>query len=355
MLLEAPNDEILQEDLEWIANKEENLKNCTVLITGATGLIGSQIVKSLLCKNRMKGSNIKVIALVRSEEKVKEVFKYVLKNENLKFVYGDILESFQIEDEIDYIIHAASITSSKNFIERPIDTIKCIVNGTDKVLELARMKKVQGVIYLSSMEAFGITDPKKKYILEEDLGYIDLMDVRSCYSEGKRMAENLCVAYYSQYNVPVKIVRLAQTFGPDISKSENRIFAQIARNIINKEDIVLHTKGDSITNCCYTRDAIWGVLLLFTKGRSGQVYTITNESSCMSIFDMAKLAVEKIAEDKVKIIIEIPEDLKSYGYAPKKKMKLSAKKMNQLGWKAEIGMVESYIRMMKSMEARING
>ena len=76
MLLEAPNDEILQEDLEWIANKEENLKNCTVLITGATGLIGSQIVKSLLCKNRMKGSNIKVIALVRSEEKVKEVFKH---------------------------------------------------------------------------------------------------------------------------------------------------------------------------------------------------------------------------------------------------------------------------------------
>lgn len=353
MFLESSKDKILQEDLEWIANKEKNLENCTILVTGATGLIGSQIVKALLCKNRLKNSNINVIALVRSKEKVEKVFEDVLERENLKFIYGDILKTLDIEEKVDYIIHTASMTSSRDFVNRPVETIESVVYGTNNVLKLAKNKKVKQVIYLSTMEVYGVGDWDHEKVTEKQLGYIDVLEPRSSYPEGKRLAENLCASYWSEYGVPVKIARLAQTFGSGISEEESRIFAQIGRSIINKKDIILHTKGDSINNCCYTRDVVYALLLLINRGKNGEAYTITNEEACMSILDMAKLTAEKISENQVKVVIDIPKDISSYGYAPKKTIKLSSKKIQDLGWKAEIELEEAYRRMIESMKTKV--
>lgn len=350
MQLEEPNDRVLQEDLEIIANKENELKDCTVLVTGATGLIGSQIVKSLLCKNRLKNSNIKVIALVRNKEKVKKTFKYVIKNENLKFIYGDIITPIEIEDHIDYIIHTASTTASKDFVNKPVETIESVVRGTKNILELAKNKKIRSIVYLSTMEVYGAADPNKDRISEDDLGYIDVLKIRSSYPESKKLAENLCASYFSEYNVPVKIARLAQTFGPGVLKGDNRVFAQFARSVINNEDIILHTDGESIRNYCYIRDSIMGIFTLLNRGQNGQAYTISNENSCISIKEMAEMVAMKIAEGKIKVVIKVPENLESYGYAPKEKMKLSSKKMKDLGWKAEVSIEESYRRMIESME-----
>ncbi|SFU84615.1 dTDP-glucose 4,6-dehydratase [Clostridium sp. DSM 8431] len=348
-MLEAPSDKILQEDLEWIAKKEENLHDCTVFVTGATGLIGSLIVKSLLCKNRLKNSNIKVIALARSAEKVKKKFKDVLENKDLKIVYGDILAPLNIEEKIDYVIHAASRTASKDFVNKPVETIDSVVNGTKNILDLVKNKEVKSIVYLSTMEIYGIVDFKVDKIAEDDLGYIDILKVRSSYPESKRLVENLCIAYYSEYKLPVKIARLAQTFGPGVVKDDNRVFAQFARSVINKEDIILHTDGESIRNYCYIRDAILGIFTLLNKGEDGEAYTISNEESCISIKKMAEMVAEKIAKGDIKVVIKVPEDIASYGYAPKEKMKLSSKKIQSLGWKAEVSLEESYRRMIESM------
>lgn len=348
-MLEAPSDKILQEDLEWIAKKEENLHDCTVFVTGATGLIGSLIVKSLLCKNRLKNSNIKVIALARNEEKVKKVFKKVLERENLKLVYGDILEPLNIEDEVDYIIHAASMTASSDFINRPVATIESVVYGTNNILKLARDKKVRQVVYLSTMEVYGIGDWKDKRVTEEQMGYIDILKPRSSYPEGKRLAENLCTSYWSEYKVPVKVARLTQTFGPGVTKDDNRVFAQFAKSVLNKKDIILHTTGESVRNYCYIRDCICAILILLIKGKNGEAYTIGNEESCISIKEMAEVVAKNIANNEIKVVIDIPKDIESYGYAPEEKLKLSSKKMQSLGWKAEVGIEESYRRMIESM------
>lgn len=352
MQLESPSDKVLQEDLEIIADKESELRDCTVLVTGATGLIGSQIVKALLCKNRLKDSNIKIIAFVRSKEKVEKTFKYVLKNENLKFIYGDIINPIKVHDDIDYIIHAASMTASKDFINKPVETIESVIIGTKNILELAKNKKVRSTVYLSTMEVYGATDPNKNLITENDLGYIDILKVRSSYPESKKLAENLCVSYSSEYNVPVKIARLAQTFGPGVVEDDNRVFAQFARSVINNEDIILHTDGESVRNYCYIRDAITGIFTLLNKGEDGQAYTISNEKSCISIKSMAQMVATNIAKDKIKVVIDIPKDITAYGYAPKEKMRLSSKKIQLLGWKAEVGIMDSYKRMIESIEER---
>ena len=184
---------------------------------------------------------------------------------------------------------------------------------------------------------------------EKELGLIDLENPRSCYPEGKRMAECLCTAYASEYKVPVKVARLSQTFGAGITYNENRVFAQFAKAAIEGHDIVLHTKGLSFGNYCYTRDTITALLILLVKGNRGEAYTVANEDSNIRIKDMAKMVAEKIAGGKINVVFDIPESALTYGYAPDTELHLSSAKMQALGWKPTVSLEETYRRMMKSM------
>lgn len=254
--IESPYDSILQEDLEYIANNcllLKELDNKVILITGATGLIGSQIVKTLLCYNRLNKTNIYILALVRSKEKAQTIFGRLLNNKNLELIKGDILRPLDIHGNIDYIIHGASPTNSKDFVISPVETINAVLDGTKNILELGKQKNIKGIVYLSSYEVYGITDPLLESVDENAYGYINILDVRSSYSEGKRMAECICSSYAKQYNMPVKIARLTQTFGPGVEYTDNRVFAQFARSVIEKRDIVLRTTGDTTRTYCYIR------------------------------------------------------------------------------------------------------
>lgn len=357
IVLESSKDKYLQEDLEFIANSNislDEMYNKTILVTGATGLIGSQIVKSLVCINRIKNANIKIIALVRDKKKVNIVFEEIKDNKNLKFIFTDLTKKILINDEIDYIIHTASATSSKFFVNYPVETIDIALSGTKNILEIAKEKNISGMVYLSSMEAFGITNPNLESVSEKDLGYIDIHNIRSCYSESKRMIECMCSCYSFQYNIPIKIARLSQVFGTGVSLDENRIFAQFAKSVINKSDIVLHTKGESYGNYCYTRDAIIAIFLLLLRGNIGEAYTIANEESNIKIKDMAYMVANKIANGNINVKFDIPNDNMKYGYAPDVKMKLNSSKMRMLGWNPQIGLEESYRRMIYSMISRID-
>lgn len=341
-----------QEDLDLIAQSSldfEKYRNASIFVTGATGLIGSSLVKSFLCCNRKRNLNIHVIAAVRSRDKAESVYGELLKREELELYIGDIIDPVQYGGPIDYMFHTASITASKLMVEHPVCTIETAYQGTKNILELARDKKVRGLVYVSSMEVYGIPDPDLEFVKEENLGYIDIGSVRSSYSEGKRICECLCTAYASEYKVPVRTARLAQTFGAGVLPSDNRVYVQFAKSAVNREDIVLHTEGTSEGNYCYTRDVIKALILLGYKGENGEAYNIVNEETHMQIRHMAALVAEKIAGGEISVRFEIPESTLAFGYAPAVKMKLSGAKMRSLGWEPEVSLVKMYERMIYDM------
>ena len=340
----------LQEDLEFIADSInlEDLNNKNILITGATGLVGSRIVFALLKYNEIHNTNISVIAFIRDEKKAKEIYGELYSNKNLMFLKGDIRKDIRYEYNIDYIIHCAAVTASKNMIEKPVETIEISIFGTYNVLKLAVEKKVKSFVYVSSMEMYGSFKDEVN-VTESKIGYIDPLNVRSNYPESKRMCENMCIAYCTEYGVPIKKARLAQVFGAGILKGENRVFAQFARSVINGENIVLHTNGLSEGNYCYLADAIIAIFIIMIRGKNKEAYNVVNEESHTTIYEMAKMVAKEIAENKIKVIFDIPKS-NIFGYAKDTKMKLRNKKLCELGWKPKYGLKESYIRMIEEMK-----
>ena len=327
------NNSIFEEDIKNIINDFDMsvFDGKTILVTGATGLIGKLCVKSLL----NSGYNTQVIALVRDEEKAKNIFG---ESKRLTYLVQDINQRINTTRRVDYIIHAASTTSSKDFVEKPVETIYTAINGSRNVLEFAKNKRLEGMVYLSSLEIYGVNE--KENIKEEDYGYIDILNPRSSYSESKKMVETMCISYGTEYGVPVKIARLAQTFGAGVSISDNRVFAQFAKAIINKENIILHTKGETKRNYCYTTDAVRGIFTILTKGENNNAYNVANENSYCSISEMAHLLENEYTKVEYKI------DEVNRGYNPTVKIALNTEKLNALGWEAKVDLKEMFDRLI---------
>lgn len=320
-------------------------RNKSIYITGSTGMIGSQIAVTLLEANEKYNLNLKIFCLVRSLEKAEYIFKDYYNK--LNFIVGDICNELICEEEIDYIIHGANSTNSLDFVNKPIDTIMTTFIGTDNILNFAKKKNVQSLVYLSSLEVYGAFDSEKE-VSENDFGSLDPSQIRSSYSEGKRISETLCISYGKEYNVPVKIARLCQTFGPGVPYDDNRVFAQFAKSLINKEDIILHTPGTTMRNYCSTKDAILGIFFILLKGKNSESYNIANEDTFISIKDMARLVCDMDDSKSIKVCIQL-KDINEMGYNPEVKVKLLSEKLNKLGWLPSQGLDSMFDHLVNSM------
>ena len=343
--------EILNKDFEQICNSSiewNKFKGKTFLVTGATGLIGSLFIRSILYVSDKKALGIKMIAVVRNPEKAKSMFA---DRDDVIFYTHDFTsdDKIRIDEKVDYILHTAAVTASKEMISYPVENIKTSINSTIQILDFAVSNSVSGTVYLSSMEAYGQMNVTDHLVTENELGKIDLLSVRSCYPEGKRMCECLCNAYASEYDLNVFAARLAQTFGPGISSNENRVFAQFARSAMEKKDIVLHTQGLSEGNYVYTADAITAILTILLKGEKGQTYNVVNEDNHMTIGQMADMVASKIADNQIQVVFDIPKDQASTGYAATTKMHMSSSKLNSLGWHATVDLEHMYKNLIQYM------
>lgn len=315
-----------------------------VLITGATGLIGSALVRSFAAEGR------RVLAVVRNVVRARALFAAL---PGVEIVEWDITRPFGLEfSTLDFrhglLVHAAAETTTRNFVEKPVETISSILDGTRNVLEFARAVQVSSMVYLSSMEVYGT--PSSETVTESDIGYLDPVRLRSNYPEAKRMAENICVAYANEYGVPVKMARLAQTFGEGVRPEDNRVYAQFARAVLAGRDIVLKTDGSAARCYCAVSDAMEAIRVLLGKGENATPYTVANEATFCSVREMAERLIAAHPESGTRLVFDISEE-SLRAYPPSASLKLDSSRLRALGWRPRVGLLEMYERMMAGMRA----
>lgn len=333
---------ILKRDLDEFVHSFElanELADSSFLITGATGLIGSTLVHSLLALDK----KIKLTLPVRSLSKANDIFEEDIKYLNV--IEGDLVDIISnISEKYDYIIHCASPTSGSFMIKYPVETFALTIESTKVLLEYSRKHPIRSMTYISSLEYYGeiLSD---QIVDEMQSGYIDPQSARSCYPLGKRAAEYLCVSYAKEYGVPVTIARLTQTLGAGISINDQRLFAQLARCAVQGNDIVLHSDGESSKPYCYTMDSICGILYILIKGISGEAYNVANPDTYISVKDLAYFIRDNFNKN-INVRFELNPTM---GYAPTTKLNLSVNKLMGLNWRPKYNLFQMFDRLIKSL------
>lgn len=331
---------IIAEDLSW-----EKLKNKTVMITGASGMVGSYMLYVLLMLNDEKHYGIKVDAVMRNVNKLPEE---VRNREDVNVVVADVTKDIPDVGDIDYIIHAASPASPLIMQNQPVETIAANTIGTFKTLELAKEKNAEGYLFISSREIYGQPDEGQEFFYENTYGFVDQLNPRSCYSEGKKAAETMCVCFHEEYGLNTKIVRLAHTYGPGMSIYDGRVQADFLKNVYHNEDIVLKSEGTAVRTYTYIADAIAGMYRILLDSED-IVYNIGNEAGKVSIRDLAEILVSIYPERGLKLVFDIPEG-GTKGTAPYTLGILSSEKLRKLGWNPKYSVKDGFKRTLEYLE-----
>lgn len=330
-------------ELDFIDWEQFNEK--TILITGSTGLIGSNLVNAFAYNSQKKGLRIKLILPVRNVPAAREFFSWT----DAEIISYSLGTELRIESSVDYIVHLASPTGSKFFTEKPTDTMLTNIEGYRVLLDWAAKHPVRKFVGLSTMEVYGFPVKGHK-VVESELGSFETMSVRNSYPVAKIACEALCNSYYAQYGVPSLILRATQTFGPGVKYDDGRVFAQFMRCAVEKKNIVLNSQGLTERSYLYTADAVSAILVSLLKAAPGQAYTVANPNTYCSIKDMAQMVADEIADEKIRVVFDIAEDIEKLGYAQTLYMDLSVEKIEELGWKPMVGLQDMFIRMIDGME-----
>ena len=324
------------------------LNNKSVMITGACGLIGSFIVDILMTRNSKFNSNITVIAYDFKEETVMNRFPNYIDNPNFKYICQDVNLPLEYNEKVDYIMHLASNAHPAFFKTDPVGTISANIIGLKNLLDYAKDNNVARVLYTSSGEVYGEADSTVKEFTEDFSGYVNPTSSRSCYPNSKRCAETLCVSYTEQFGVDTVIARPSHTYGPNMTKSDSRVYAEFIRNVMNGEDIVLKSEGKQVRSYTYIADCAKAFLYILIKGESKNAYNIANPNSITSIREMAEV-IAKIGNRKV--IMDLPKE--KVVSNPMQCGVLNTDKLMSLGFNAKYDIEEGYthaIKILKEME-----
>ena len=306
----------------------EKLVGRSFLITGASGLIGSFIVDTLVYYNKKNNAGIKVCATGRNIKRLEERFGG--ESASLCFSEHDVNKVPDFDFRADYIIHAASNAYPAAFNDYPVDTVMSNVLGTYNLLEYARKVSAKRFMFISSGEVYGQGDVSIDSFSEDYSGYVDILQPRSCYPAAKRTAETLCVSYTKQYGFDTVIARPCHTYGPNATQSDNRANVQFVNNALAGNDIVLNSAGNQMRSYNYIADCVSAILTVLIKGKSATAYNIANPDVRTTIAGFASEVAEQTGH---KLIFAKPDEVALAQRTPIAKQVLDATKLTALGWK----------------------
>ncbi len=348
-------DEDVKDIIEFCTSKllVEKLKDKTVLITGASGMVGSYFVYTIIKLNELYNTNTKIKALVRD---VNKLDSYVKNNNSVEIIVANVINPISVEGNVDYVIHAASPASPKIMGKQPVETNLANTIGTANTLSLAQNKGAKGYLFISSREIYGEPINGQELFTEDGLlGQVNPLIPRNGYAEGKKAAENMCVGFKEEYGLNTKIVRLAHTYGPGMSIYDGRVQADFLNNVLHNKDIVLKSDGSSVRTYTYIADAIKAMFLILLKSND-MVYNVADENSKVSIRQLAETLINLEPDKKLKIVFDIPKTTQK-GVASFKDGILSTKKIrDELSWEPKYDISSGFKRTVEHLkeELKIN-
>lgn len=346
--------EIVQNDLGEICtniNNIESLRNSSVLITGATGMLATYITSVLIYLNENKNFNIQIYALLRNAKKADDRFGNYIEKPYFHLVVQDVTEEIKINEKIDYIVHTAGAASPNFIVNDPVGIIKANTLGTINVMEFARKCNAKKVLYTSTREVYGKVDDEILEITEDIIGKLDQTEARSCYPESKRMGENICKSYSIQYGIPFNNVRIAHSYGPGMTiNNDGRIMSDLIYYVVNNKNIELNSDGTAKRAFCYINDAVTAIYTVLLNGEKGESYNIANETEEIQIKDVALMLTNIFKEKNLRVTFLKEDKINRAGYSKIERVKLSTKKIENLGWKPQVKLEEGLKRTVNSFK-----
>ncbi len=267
----------------------------TYLITGANGFVGSSIVYTLLMFNKNTlDKPCKIIMIVRNYDKAVEKYGDIINDKNITLIVSENKERLLISEKVDWIIHAAAVTKKETIYRYPADTLNSNVLGIYNCLELAREKKVKGILFISSVQAYGRV--QTDMISEEDFGALNCMKEEAVYPESKRVGEMMIWAYSKQFSVPAVCARLFHVYGEGEEYNNGTFLSDFINDVIANRDIIINGNGTEVRNLCYILDAVSGIFYILYKGKYGEAYNVGSELNNYSIRECAEI-LQKAAKE----------------------------------------------------------
>jgi len=323
-------------NIDW-----EIFSNKSIVITGATGLIGTFLIDLLMYRNLKYNNNITIYAVGRSIQKAMLRFKNYFDSQLFNFIKKDIQTSFTLDVPIDFIIHGASNAHPIAYAAEPINTVMTSVLGTKYILDFACKNNVKKIIFISTSEIYGDNRGDTDTFKENYCGFIDCNTLRAGYPEGKRAAEALCQAYIKEKNLDIEIARCCRIYGATMGEDDSRSTSQFIKKTINYEDIILKSKGEQQYSCCYVADTCSALLYILLNGKNGEAYNISNNDNILSLFEIANILTEY---SNKKVIFDIPSSEEIAGYSVITKALLDSSKLQKLGWKPLYSLKDGLLR-----------
>lgn len=342
---------LYKEDIEYITRFEldwSTVEDANILITGATGLIGTVLVDALMYKIKVNNLKCKVSALTRDKTRAQDHFKDYRNNDSFEIIQGDVAEKIETDKKVDYIINLASNTHPMLYATEPIKTIKSIVGGTKNILDLAVLHKTKRVINASSVEIYGENRGDTERFTEDYCGYINCNTLRAGYPEGKRLSEALCQAYIAEKKIDAVSIRLGRVYGSPFLQSDTKATSQFIRNAVNNEDIILKSEGKQEYSYVYVTDAVTALLLLMVSGKNGEAYNIASDE-VKSFRDTAKILADM---NNRRVIFETQNTTEKKGSSVVQKALMDSEKIQSLGWHANYDLrsgLERTVHILKDL------
>ncbi len=352
MLCDFLNNSVITEDMAYIEKTRENwdeLRQKSIYVTGAAGMIASYFTMFLIYLNEIYDYQISIYAGVRNVSKAEKRFGKYVSKAYFHLVNTDVNRPVELEQNIDYIVHAASLASPQYYGKMPVETMLPNVIGTYELLTYAIAHDVKSFLFFSSGSVYGSVTGVET-LVEDVNGKFDFLASGNVYGESKRCGEALLQAYYREYGVSTKIARIHHTYGPTLdAQNDTRVFSEFVNNILTGHDIVLKGTGTDKRAFCYLADTVAALLRIMLDGADGEIYNVGNAEEYISIIELAETLVSLFPEKQLKVVRQQRDDM-GYSASPEKRIiPLNVDKVKAIGWNPAFSVEEGFSRTIRAI------